>query len=162
MIDRGHVDEEAAGQRNVARDARSFFTKWFFCNLNNDFLSGLQHFGNELRAAVLFVPRMPVLRRTMRTPAGAPSALRAIPAAHGTLKARARLFGNARARGRLSFARMRRLGGGVESFVRFRVFFPVLFSRQLRVPFAVIRFVPFQVLFRMAIHAISFVPFRAG
>ena len=166
VVDRGHVHEEAAGQRDVARDARSFFTKWFFCNLNNNFLAGLQHFGNQLRAAVLFVPRMPVLRRTVRTPAGAPSALRTISAAHGTLKTRARLFGNARARGRLPFAHMRRLSGSVESFVSFCVIVSVspgvFFSRQLRVPFAVIRFVPFHVLFRVAFHAISFVPFRAG
>ena len=136
VIDRGHVDEEAAGQRDVARDARAFFTKRFFCNLNNNFLAGLQHFGNELRAAVLFVPRVAVLHRLMRASRAAASALRAASAAHGTLEAGARLFGNARARRRLSLGRMRRFRGLVEFFVDFSfspgvfpsVLSPVLFS----------------------------------
>ena len=107
MIDRRHVDEEAPGQRDVARDARSLFTKRFFCYLYDNFLARLQHFGNQLRAAVLLVPRVPVLRRLVGTPAGAASAsaLRPASAPHGPLKARPRLFGNARTR------RRRRLAG---------------------------------------------------
>ena len=136
VIDGGHVDEEAPGQRHVAGDARAFFTKRFFCNLNNYFLARLQHFGNELRTPVLLVPGVPVLRRLVRTPAGTPPALRPASAAHGTLEARARLLGNARARGRLALARLRRFRGLVEFFVNFsvnpgvfpRVFSPVLFS----------------------------------
>jgi hypothetical protein len=61
-----------------------------------------------------------VLRRLMGTSAGAAaSALRAASAAHGPLEAGARLFGNARARGRLSLAGMRRFGGLVKFFVGF-------------------------------------------
>jgi hypothetical protein len=85
---------------------------------------------------VLLVPRVPVLRRLVRTPAGTPPALRPPSAAHGTLEARARLLGNARARGRLALARLRRFRSLVEFFVNFsvnagvfpRVFSPVLFS----------------------------------
>ena len=146
VIDRGHVDEEAAGQRDVARDARAFFAKRFFCNLYNDFLAGLQHFGNELRAPVLFVPRVPVLRRGWcGTPAAAAaSALRAASAAHGPLEAGARLFGNARARRRLSLAGCGASAASWNSSWRlhagvfFRVFFSVLFSMSFRVFFHVL------------------------
>jgi hypothetical protein len=114
--------------------------------LYNDFLAGLQHFGNELRAAVLFVPRVAVLRRLMRASAGAAaSALRAASAAHGALEAGARLLGNARARGRLPFARMRRLRGLVKFFlacpVNFFVSLGLLLAVFSRVPFAVLLFV---------------------
>ena len=144
MIDGRHVDEEAPGQRDVAGDARAFFTKRFFCNLYNYFLAGLQHFGNELRPPVLFVPRVPVLHRLMGTSGAAPSALRAVSAAaHGTLEAGARLFGNARTRGRLTLARKRSFRSLVDFFVSFsvnlgvfpRVFSPVLFSMSFFVFF---------------------------
>jgi hypothetical protein len=140
VIDRGHVDEESAGQRDVTRDARAFFTKRFFCNLNYYFLAGLQHFGNELRAAVLFVPRMAVLRRLMGASSPGATALRAVSsAAHGTLEAGARLFGNPRACGRLTLARRRRSWGLMEFSASLAVF--------LRVYFPVIAFVTFRVLF---------------
>jgi hypothetical protein len=85
---------------------------------------------------VLFVPWVAVLHRLMRASGAAASALRAVSPAHGTLEAGARLFGNARARRRLSLGRMRRFRGLVEFFVRFSVkfgvfpsvFSPVLFS----------------------------------
>ena len=51
VIDGGHVDQEAAGQRDVAGDARALFAERLLGDLDDDFLTGLQHFGNELRAA---------------------------------------------------------------------------------------------------------------
>jgi hypothetical protein len=88
--------------------------------LNNNFLTGLQHFGNQLRAAMLFVARVPVPRRLVRTPAGAaPTALRAIAAAHGSLEARAWLLGDASSRRRLRRARLLRFGGRVQILVPF-------------------------------------------
>jgi hypothetical protein len=47
----------------VAGDARALFAQRFLGDLHDDFLARLQHFGNQLRAAVLFVPRVAVLRR---------------------------------------------------------------------------------------------------
>jgi hypothetical protein len=80
---------------------------------------------------------MAVLHRLMGASRAAASALRAVSAAaHGALESGARLFGNARARRRLSLARKRRSRGLVKFFVRFSVkfgvfpgvFSPVLFS----------------------------------
>src|SRR6267154_4195073 len=51
MVDRGHVHQEAAGQRDVAGDARAFFAERLLGDLDDDVLAGLQHFGNELRTA---------------------------------------------------------------------------------------------------------------
>src|SRR5713226_6299499 len=48
---RGHVDQEAAWQGNVAGDAGTLFAEGFLGDLDDDILSSLQHFGNELRAA---------------------------------------------------------------------------------------------------------------
>ncbi len=45
-----HVDEKAAGERDVAGDARAFFAEWLLGNLHHDVLTGFQHFGNELGA----------------------------------------------------------------------------------------------------------------
>src|SRR6202012_3987004 len=42
---------EAAGKRNVTRDARALFAERLFGDLDDDILTGLEHFGNELRAA---------------------------------------------------------------------------------------------------------------
>jgi hypothetical protein len=46
-----HVNQEAAGKRDVARDARAFFAERFFGDLDDYILTGFEHFGNELRAA---------------------------------------------------------------------------------------------------------------
>jgi hypothetical protein len=98
-----------------------------------------------LRAAVLFVPWVAVLRRLIGTPA-ASSSLGPASAAHGTLKAGAGLFGYARARRRLHFARRRRSGSLVEFLVSLGlgVFIPgfwrVLFSTLFPVNFSV--FIP--------------------
>jgi hypothetical protein len=99
---------------------------------------------------VLLVPRVPVLRRLVRTPAGTPPALRAASAPHGPLEARPRLLGNARARGRLSLAAMRRVRGPVKFFAHFSVnpgMFPCVFSAVL---FSMSFFVLFQVFFPMS------------
>ena len=50
-MDRGHVDQEAARQSDVAGDARALLAERFLGDLDDDVLAGLQHFGNELRAA---------------------------------------------------------------------------------------------------------------
>ena len=51
VVDRGHVDQEAAGQGDVAGDARALFAQRLLGDLDDDFLAGLQHFGDELRPA---------------------------------------------------------------------------------------------------------------
>src|SRR5216684_3639352 len=51
VIDRRHVHQEAAGQRDVAGDARAFLAERLLGDLDDDVLAGLQHLGNELRAA---------------------------------------------------------------------------------------------------------------
>ena len=131
VIDRGHVNQKASGQRDVAGDARAFFAERFLGDLDDDFFARLQHFGNQLRAAVRFVARVSVLRvlvrRGHRTPAAAASALRALSAAHGPLKARAGLIGNARARWA---AARRRCGGSAEPWNFVWVFFGVVSLRR--------------------------------
>ena len=49
VIERRHVDEIAAGQSDVARDARAFLAERLFGDLDDDFLALLQHVGDELR-----------------------------------------------------------------------------------------------------------------
>src|SRR6266852_1600761 len=51
VIDRRHVHQEAAGQRYVAGDARTFLAERLLGDLDDDVLAGLQHLGHELRAA---------------------------------------------------------------------------------------------------------------
>src|SRR5258708_5271746 len=50
-MDRGHINKKAARQGDVAGDARALFAKRFLGDLDDDILSSLQHFGDELRAA---------------------------------------------------------------------------------------------------------------
>jgi hypothetical protein len=50
-MDRRHIDEEAAGKRDVTGDARTFFAERFLGDLHDDVLAGLQHFADELRTA---------------------------------------------------------------------------------------------------------------
>ncbi len=50
-MDGRHVDQEAAGQSDVAGDARALLAKGFLSDLDDHVLAGLQHFGNELRTA---------------------------------------------------------------------------------------------------------------
>jgi hypothetical protein len=51
VIERGHVDEIAAGKGDVAGDARAFLAERLFGDLDNDFLALLQHVGNQLSTA---------------------------------------------------------------------------------------------------------------
>jgi hypothetical protein len=50
-MDRRHVDEEAAGQRDVAGDAGALLAERFLGDLDDDVLTGFQHFADELRTA---------------------------------------------------------------------------------------------------------------
>src|SRR5260370_858926 len=51
VMDRGQLDQAAARQSDVAGDARALLAERFLGDLDDDVLAGLQHFGNELRAA---------------------------------------------------------------------------------------------------------------
>ena len=93
VIDRGHVDQEAAGQRDVAGDARALFAQRLLGDLHDDFLAGLQHFGDQLRAALRLAAGDPAARGRPPPRCGRP------PRRMGRWK-RARLrLGDARARG---------------------------------------------------------------
>src|SRR5579862_3799538 len=94
VIHRGHINQVAAGQCNMAGDACALFAKRLLGNLNDDFFSSLKHFGNQLRAAIVFVAWVTVLGRLRARPlivrassSAWPSALRASTAAHGPLEA---------------------------------------------------------------------------
>src|SRR5882724_5115343 len=50
-MNRGHIDQEAAGQRDMAGDARALFAEGFLGNLDDNVLASLEHFGDELRTA---------------------------------------------------------------------------------------------------------------
>src|SRR5438067_428380 len=49
VMNRGHVDQEAAGQRDMTGDPRALLAQRFLGDLDDDFLTGLEHFRNELR-----------------------------------------------------------------------------------------------------------------
>ena len=98
VIERGHVDEIAAGKSDVAGDARAFFAERLFGDLDDDFLALLQHVGNELGAArgravaMAMASRWPMLRAaaTVGTSAAIVTASAvASSAARGVLHARA-------------------------------------------------------------------------
>src|SRR2546430_17230048 len=46
VVNRRHVDKEAARQSDVAGNARALLAERFLGDLNDYFLTGLQHFGN--------------------------------------------------------------------------------------------------------------------
>ena len=46
VVNRRHVDKEAARQSHVAGNARALLAEGFLGDLDDDFLTGLQHFGN--------------------------------------------------------------------------------------------------------------------
>ena len=50
-MNRGHVNQKTAGQGDVTCNARALLAERFFGDLDDDFLAGLQHFGDELGAA---------------------------------------------------------------------------------------------------------------
>jgi hypothetical protein len=49
VMNRGHIDQEAARQSDVAGDARALFAERLLCDLDDDILTGFQHFADELR-----------------------------------------------------------------------------------------------------------------
>src|SRR5258708_12880563 len=49
-MNRGNVNKETARQSDVAGDAGTLFAERFLGDLDDDILSSLQHFGDELRA----------------------------------------------------------------------------------------------------------------
>ena len=46
VVNRRHVDEEAARESDVAGDTRALLAEGFLGDLDDDFLTGFQHFGN--------------------------------------------------------------------------------------------------------------------
>src|ERR1700677_4239813 len=100
VVERGHVNQEAAGKSDVARDARAFFAQRLLGDLDDDFLALLQHVGNQLRAARLLRAMMTlaVLRTAIAVVAASAIAL---AAASGILHARAEVVAYARLRWRL-------------------------------------------------------------
>ena len=56
MIDRGHVDEKASGQRDVAGNPRAFFSHRFFRYLDKYFLAFLQQIADGRLRFALDVP----------------------------------------------------------------------------------------------------------
>src|SRR5438552_14560986 len=48
-MDRGHVDQEATRQSDVAGDPRSLLAERLLGDLDDDILAGLEHLGDELR-----------------------------------------------------------------------------------------------------------------
>jgi hypothetical protein len=103
---------------------------------------------------VLLVARMPVSWRLMRpasgTAATAATALRAIAAAHGPLKARARLLRNTRARGRLRSAGLLPSHARLQLFASFGVIAQMNFAMSRFVFLVVFGFVPILMAFVMA------------
>src|SRR5215813_7513740 len=51
VVNRRHINEEAARQCDMASDASAFLAEGFLRDLHDDFLAGLQHFRNELWTA---------------------------------------------------------------------------------------------------------------
>jgi hypothetical protein len=101
-MNRRHVDQEAAGQCDVAGNARSFFAERLLGNLDDDFLAGLEHFRDELRtawsgvAAVMTAAGAAAFESLTPAVAAAPIGTPAAIAPEGPLEARARVAPNAR------------------------------------------------------------------
>ena len=93
MVDGGHIDEIAARQGHVAGDARALLSQGLLGDLDEDFLAGLEHLGDQLRA-----PRG--LRALLAAVHGRTLAALAA-AAHGALEAGALRVGDARGQRRL-------------------------------------------------------------
>src|SRR6266478_3560790 len=128
-MNRGHVNKETAGQSHVAGDARALFAERFLGDLDDDILSSLQHFGDELRATRRTRPASlittvrpwaagaPFETRTTAgtsaaigataTAVGASTAAIASTATEGPLKARARIAADTSGVPREIFARSR-------------------------------------------------------
>src|SRR5882762_2295813 len=91
-MNRRHIDQEAARKRDVTGDACAFLAERLLGDLNDNVLSGLQHFGNQLWPArwtgmtALIATVMPWAAGTAfeSRAAGAPAAIGASTAAIGT------------------------------------------------------------------------------
>src|SRR5579859_322409 len=77
VIDGRHVDEETAGKRYVAGDARAFFAERFFGDLDDNILTRLKHFTDELRTA--WRARVPAMMTIVTRTAGT-TAFETVPA----------------------------------------------------------------------------------
>src|SRR6185295_17819608 len=87
-----HIHQIASRQRDVAGDPGALLAQRFLGDLNQDFLSGLEHFGNELRTALLLWP-VPVA--VVLPPTALLVTTMAPAATHGALEALPLRFGNA-------------------------------------------------------------------
>src|SRR5689334_3096994 len=128
-MNRGHVDQEASRQGNVTGNARTLLAERLFGNLDDNFLAGLQHFGDELRTARRGMPTVVMASTTgaaaFESPAStitatAVPAPATIPPAEGPLEARARVAADASGITRIIFPRNRgaAAAAGRASFAR--------------------------------------------
>src|SRR5579883_2548273 len=76
VVDRRHINQEAARKSDVAGNPSALFPEGLLGDLDHDVLSGLEHFRNELRAA-----RRPCVAAMM------PAVMMAVPAARSTIEA---------------------------------------------------------------------------
>ena len=97
VIERGHVHQEAAGQGDVAGDARAFLAERFLGDLDDDFLALLEHVRDELSAARrLRAMAVPAAVAVLRTAAAIVAASATFPAAaRWILHARAKIIADA-------------------------------------------------------------------
>ena len=117
VIERRHVHQVAARQRDVAGDARAFLAERFLGDLHDNFLALLEHVRNQLRAArrgavmAVAMTAVPVLRAAAAIVATAAIAISAALASppRGMLHSRTEIALDART-GRLRFLRGRLAG----------------------------------------------------
>ena len=94
VVYRRHVDEKAARQSDVTGDARALFAQRLLGDLNENFLPGLEHLGDQLHAALL---RPMASSAVLLAPGhGTTATLLAAAAPHRALEARALRVGDAR------------------------------------------------------------------
>src|ERR1700733_1959897 len=95
VVERGHVNQEAAGKSDVTGDTRALFAQWLLSDLDDDFLALLQHVGDELRASRLLRTMMAlaVLRAAIAVVAASAITL---SAPSGILHTRTKIVAHAR------------------------------------------------------------------
>ena len=100
VIERGHINQKAAGQRDVAGDARAFLAQRFLGDLHDDFLALLEHVRDQLRCARLLRAAVTVPAAVAVLAGGGPSVVApaAAIAAATTTRDSACASGNRRAR----------------------------------------------------------------
>ena len=124
VIERGHIDKEASGQRDVTCDARALLAERLLGDLNDDFLALLEQSamscGRRGCGSAMTVTAMAVLRAAAASAAAAidgPAVASA--AARGCLHARAEIVADARFSGwrcaRLPFGGLARVFSGGRS-----------------------------------------------